>query len=129
MNIIFELNTQKSLEEAVESLKDSLSKVNFTTICELNFKDILKKKGMTFKNDFVVLEICNGARAKDVLENNLLVGYLLPCKAVVYEPEEGGIKIGILKPTAMMSLLSDPHLSDIANAVENDLIKAVKDSI
>jgi uncharacterized protein (DUF302 family) len=44
-----------------------------------------------------------------VLNENQLAGYFLPCKIVVYE-DQGNTKIGMPRPTALISLLNDEKM-------------------
>ncbi|WP_253210408.1 DUF302 domain-containing protein [Tetragenococcus halophilus] len=52
---------------------------------QLNFKDKLKEKGLDFEEDFVVMEVCNPKKAKEVMGKNIHIGYVLPCKMVIRE--------------------------------------------
>lgn len=52
----------------------------------------------------------------------------LPCRISVYT-EKGKVKIGYIKPIEMLDALSnDPSLTQIANEVENSMIKMVGDA-
>lgn len=62
-----------------------------------------------------------------MLIQNPLVGYFLPCKVVVYQ-SEGKTHIGLPKPTALMDVLGDPALLEIAQGVEATLKKAVDEA-
>ncbi|VXB55739.1 conserved hypothetical protein [Bacillus sp. 349Y] len=75
---------------------------------------------------YMVLEVCNPQEAERVLKENKLVGYFLPCKIVVYQ-DQGVIKIGLPKPTALM--LDDPELKELAGDIERRLIGCIDHSI
>jgi uncharacterized protein (DUF302 family) len=52
----------------------------------------------------------------------------LPCRISVYT-EKGSTKIGLIKPTQMLSALSnDPTLNEIANDVEGKTIQMINNS-
>lgn len=127
MDIKYEVSTNKSFDEAIESLKESLSEHNFGVLWELNFKDKLKEKGLDFENNFKIFEVCNPKKAKEILEKNIEVGYFLPCKMVIYE-KDGSVKIGMLKPTDLINMTGDKDLTNVAIEVENEL-KAAIDNI
>ncbi|WP_156100177.1 DUF302 domain-containing protein, partial [Geobacillus kaustophilus] len=65
-------------------------------------------------------EVCNPQEAARVLNENLLVGYFLPCKLVVYQ-ENGTTKIGMPKPTMLVGMMNDPALKEIAADIEKRL--------
>ena len=128
MNIFYEKSTSKSLEEAIKSLKENLKEDSFGVLWELNFKDKLEEKGLEFKDDFVVLEVCNPKQAKEVLEKNIHIGYVLPCKMVV-RSEGDKTFIGMTSPEVLIGLFEEPELNEVANAVAETLKKAIHASI
>lgn len=128
MDIIFEKTTDKGLNDAIQSLKENLKEHSFGVLWELNFKDKLKEKGLEFKEDFVVLEVCNPKQAKEVLERNIHIGYVLPCKMVV-RTENGQTYIGLLRPESLIGLFDEADLNDVAKKVEEALKASIEASI
>ena len=128
MNIFYEKSTDKSLNEAIESLKENLKENSFGVLWELNFKDKLEEKGLEFKDDFVVLEVCNPRQAKEVLEKNIHIGYVLPCKMVV-RSEGDKTYIGMTSPEALIGLFDEPELNEVAKKVEEALKNSIESSI
>ncbi len=127
MDIKFKVKTDKDFEKATEDLKTSLHDHKFGVLWELNFKDKLKEKGLDFDKNFKILEVCNPQQAKRVLEKQIDVGYFLPCKIVVYEDGDD-VFIGMLNPTALIGMIENSELNDIALEVENTLKSAIKSS-
>ncbi len=127
MDSIYKVQTRKSLEGAVEDVKTKLLENGFGTLFELNFKDKVKEKGLEINDNFILLEVCNPYIASKILQENIEVGYILPCKVVVYE-KEGNNYIGLIKPTALVDLV-DPSFRDMANQVEAILMKSIDESI
>jgi uncharacterized protein (DUF302 family) len=128
MNIKYEVKSKKSFDEAVESLKKSLSENKFGVLFELNFKDKLKEKGLEFESNFKILEVCNPVQAQEVLSRNIEVGYFLPCKMVVYE-KEGSVYIGMIKPTEIIQMIGSEEILAIAKDIENVLKKSIDGAI
>ncbi|MBN2851512.1 MAG: DUF302 domain-containing protein [Clostridia bacterium] len=128
MDINYIIKTDKSFEEAVESLKAALTKAKFGVLYELNFKDKLKEKNLDFNRNFKVLEVCNPFQAKKVLDEFLEAGFFLPCKMVVYE-ENDSVFIGMPKPTMLISMVHNDKLSEIAGQVEDMLRQAVNEAV
>lgn len=85
MHIVYEKKTDKKLGEAIDSLTEQLKENGFGVLWQLNFKDKLKEKGFDFEEDFVLMEVCNPKKAKEVMGKNIHIGYVLPCKIVVRE--------------------------------------------
>ncbi|GAB3800348.1 DUF302 domain-containing protein [Virgibacillus kimchii] len=124
----YTVETDKSMEEAIQSLEESLKEDKFGILWQFDIKETLNNKGFEFDQPYRVLEVCNPKEAQRILTKNQLIGYFLPCKIVVYE-EERKRKIGLPKPTALMELAGDDSLKEIAGDVENRLIKAIDKSI
>lgn len=128
MSVIYERKTNKSVSEAITSLKENLKANNFGVLWELNFKDKIEESNLTFKEDYVVLEVCNPGYAKQVLEKNFKVGYALPCKMVV-RSENNETFIGMINPESLISLFNAPGLDDMVQTVRLTLEKSIDQSI
>ena len=120
----YTVTTHKEFERALTDLKQTLAEFKFGVLWEMNVPAKLREKGVEFVGQYQILEVCNPQRAKAVLEFNLLAGYFLPCKVVVYV-DRGVTKIGLVKPTTMIGLLGDHRIENEALEVERALIAAV----
>ncbi|MDX8362444.1 DUF302 domain-containing protein [Cytobacillus sp. Hm23] len=120
----FTVNTEKPVSQILKDLEENLSKEQFSILWSFNIKDKLNAKGLEYNQDFYVLEVCNPFDAKEVLSITNQVGYFLPCKIVVYGEQETN-KIGMVKPTTLMSILDDANLDSKANEIEQRLVKCI----
>lgn len=128
MNYAYEEKSSHSYEETLEKLKQAITDNSFGVLYEVNLKDKIEGKGFDFVSNFTVLDVCNPKLAKDVLDEQIEVGYFLPCKVVVYE-KEGGVYAGLLKPTVLIDMVDNDSLHDAAVEVEEILTKAVKAAV
>ncbi|MBY8909242.1 DUF302 domain-containing protein [Salinicoccus roseus] len=117
----YTVETDKLIEEAVSSLEASLKEEKFGVLWHFDIKETLESKGLEFEQPYRVLEVCNPQEAKNVLEENQMVGYFLPCKIVVYE-DGGTTKIGLPKPTALIEMVNDDALKQFVQDIEDRLI-------
>jgi uncharacterized protein (DUF302 family) len=113
------------MDEAISAIEEVLKEEKFGVLWRFNIKEKLQEKGVDLDKDFVVLEVCNPYEAKRVLSENSLVGYFLPCKIVVYKDEDV-TKIGMLKPSALISMVPSDNLADIAKDIEDRLINCLE---
>jgi uncharacterized protein (DUF302 family) len=120
----YTVESEKSLEEAINSIETELKEEKFGVQWKFNIKETLQKKGVDLDKEFIVLEVCNPHEAKRVLTENSLVGYFLPCKIVVYE-ENNKTKIGMPRPSALISMIPDEKLAGIAEDIEKRLIGCI----
>lgn len=128
MSVVYEVKTDKSLDEAIQAVEENLKENSFGILWQMNFKETLEGKGLEFEEDFVVLEVCNPQQAKAVLEVNSHVGYVLPCKMVV-RTDKGQTYIGMTNPQALIGLFDQPELDEVAEKVAETLKKAINASI
>lgn len=120
----YTVESQKTFEEAIDSIEVSLKENGFGVLWKFNIPETLAKKGVEFDKEFMVLEVCNPHEAKRVLSENSLVGYFLPCKIVIYK-EQNQTKIGMPKPSSLIGLLSDENLIKVAKDIETRLIRCI----
>ncbi|MCG5103927.1 DUF302 domain-containing protein [Oceanobacillus alkalisoli] len=124
----YTVETVKSIEEAIQTLEANLQDEKFGVQWQFNVKETLENKGYNLEKPFTVLEVCNPKEAQNILSANQLVGYFLPCKIVVYEDNQGMTKIGMPKPSALIQMVEDDTLKEIAADIENRLIACMDKS-
>ena len=124
----YTVETSKTIEEAISSLEERLKEEKFGVLWQFDIKEKLQEKGLDFDRSYRVLEVCNPHEAQRVLTQNTMVGYFLPCKIVVYE-DAGKTKIGMPKPTALIDMVNDEALKDLAGDIEKRLMNCIDKSV
>ncbi len=112
------------MNETIKILEESLKREGFGASWQFSVTEKLQEKGLDFPIPFVILEVCNPQEAARVLSENLLAGYFLPCKIVVYSENET-TKIGMPKPTMLISMINHEELKNLAEDIENRLISCI----
>ncbi len=124
----YTVETDKNMDEAIKDLETTLKEEKFGVLWTFDIKEKLQEKGLEFEKEFRVLEVCNPGEAQKVLNENEMAGYFLPCKIVVYE-KNGKTKIGMPKPTSLISMLQDDKLEQFAKDIEDRLIECINKSV
>lgn len=124
----YTVTTEKTIDDAIHNLEESLKQEKFGILWVFDIKEKLQEKGLEFEKEFKVLEVCNPVEAQRILNQNEMAGYFLPCKIVVYE-HEGKTKIGMPRPTSLISLLNDEEMKIFAKDIEDRLIHVLNNSI
>jgi len=124
----YTVESTKNLQETIQSLAEELKQEQFGVLWELNINEKLEAKGLNLAETYRILEVCNPKEAYRVLSENPLVSYFLPCKIVVYEAR-GKVKVGMPKPTALISMVEGDGLKEIAQDIENRLQACINKSI
>ena len=120
----YTVKTAKTINQAIEDVTASLKEAGFGVLGTLNFKEILQKKGLDFKDEYRLLEVCNPLAAKQVLESNPEIGLLLPCTIAIYQKNNENW-ISLAKPTSLLANIGDTKLDKFGKEIEQKLVQAI----
>ena len=122
------VESKKSVDQAAEDLQAAVEKYHFGVLHVHNLRATMAKKGVEFPHECRIFEVCNPQQAKQVLTQDMNTNLALPCRISVWE--EGGVtKIGMLKPTSLLGLIShSPELTKAAQAVEEITESIINDA-
>lgn len=123
----YTVTSDKTIEAVVHSLEENLKEEKFGVLWQFDVKDTLNNKGFDFDQPYLILEVCNPKEAHDMLHENQMVGYFLPCKLVVYKDGDQ-TKLGMPRPTELIQLVNDPSVNDKAKEIEDRLINVLNKS-
>jgi len=119
------VKTDKSFEQASTDLESEVKNLGFGVLHIHDLGETLRSKGVDFKEDCRVFEVCNPVQAAKVLSIDMKLNMALPCRISVYT-EKGSTRIGLIEPEKMLASLSDdPALMEIAKEVETRTIQMV----
>ena len=114
-------------EEAVSKMEAALKTEGFGVLCQIDIQAKLKEKlGVEFPR-YMILGACNPPAAYQALQEEINLGLLLPCNAVVYE-KDGSVYVGVVDAAKMLSVVGNPAMEGMARQINEKLRKAV-DSI
>jgi len=116
-----------SFEDALAGMEAALKAEGFGVLCQIDIQAKLKEKlGLTFPR-YVILGACNPPLAHRALEQEIDLGLLLPCNAVIYE-KDGRVWAGAVDAAKMLSVVGNPEMSSMAEEV-NGKLRRVVDSL
>ncbi len=90
-----------------------------------NLKETMAKKGVVLARECLIFEVCQPQQAKKVLEQNMSVSTALPCRISIYE-EDGKTILATLKPTGLLAMFNVPQLKEVAQEVEDTIVRIMK---
>lgn len=112
------VETNKSFDQAATDLEAAVKRHQFGVLHVHDLGSTLRSKGVDFKDECKVFEVCNPGQAAKVMGIDMRLNMALPCRISVYT-EQGKTRIGLIKPADMLAGLSqDATLLQIANEVE-----------
>jgi uncharacterized protein (DUF302 family) len=113
-----------AFEEAVAKIEAALKTEGFGILCQIDIQAKLKEKlGVEFPK-YLILGACNPPIAYQALQEEINLGLLLPCNAVVYE-HGGRIHVGVVDAAQMLSVVGNPAMQAMAQQVNEKLRRAV----
>lgn len=122
------IESSKSVDQAAQDLQDAVKRNGFGVLHIYDLKQTLEEKGAPIDHECRIFDVCNPQKAQEVLNMDMSMNMALPCRISVYE-QDGVTKIGLISPTAMLSLLSDaPGLSDVAKEVEDAIKQMIEEA-
>ena len=128
MSYYFSKKIHLSFDDAVQRVIEELKKEGFGVLTEIDVKATLKKKLDVDFRRYKILGACNPTFAYQALQNERMVGAMLPCNVIVQEAEGGEMEIAAIDPIASMQAIENPNLEQIAQQVRSKL-KAVIDKV
>ena len=109
-------------DEAYERVRGALGDEGFGVLTEIDVKETLKNKLDVEFRPYKILGACNPPLAYKALTTDPDIGLLLPCNVVVQETESG-VRVSIVKPKAMFSVVGDPRLDEVVKDVDSRMQK------
>jgi uncharacterized protein (DUF302 family) len=113
-----------SFDQAVAQIEAALMTEGFGVLCRIDVQAKLKEKlGLDFAR-YVILGACNPPLAHQALQQDINLGLLLPCNAVVYE-KGGQIYVGVVDALKMLSIADRPEMEGLAREANQKLGRAL----
>ena len=111
--------------EAVERVREELVQEGFGVLTEIDVQATLREKLGEEIDPYVILGACNPSYAHRALGLEPDLGALLPCNVVVYV-RDGETRVSAVDPVAMLSIVDNPGLAEIAGEVRSRVERAVE---
>jgi len=121
----FGIDLDKPFEETLAAVQDALKQEGFGILTSIDVKETLKQKLGLDMERYVILGACNPPLAHRALETEREVGLLLPCNVVVREVD-GKTRVEIADPRAMLGIVGNPALDDLAREARTRLERALR---
>jgi len=125
--MLFEVESQKSLEQIEKDLNEASSRHKFGVLTVHDLQQKMREKGVEMNREVRIFEVCNPGQAKQVLDVNPQVSTALPCRISVYATDNG-YKIAMMRPTEMMKAFGEEGIEDVAQDVEKTMIAIMKEA-
>ena len=124
-SINFKREISDSFENAIERIIKALGAEGFGILTRIDMHSKIKEKTGKDIVPTIILGACNPMLAYEAYTANSDVASLLPCNAVIREIAPGRISLEFIRPTAMMQILGDARLAELARAADTKIESAL----
>jgi len=123
--INFKREIADTVDHAIERATKALGAEGFGVLTRIDMHSKIKEKTGKEIIPTVILGACNPMLAYEAYTANSDVASLLPCNAVIREIAPGKISLEFVKPTAMMRILGDTGLAELAREADTKIERAL----
>jgi uncharacterized protein (DUF302 family) len=124
-NINFKREIADTVDRAIERATRALAAEGFGILTRIDMHAKIKEKTGKDIVPTVILGACNPNLAYEAYTANSDVASLLPCNAVIREIAPGRISLEFAAPTAMMKMVGDARLVDLAREADARIERAL----
>jgi len=125
--MLVKVTTNKSVSETTAALLVAVQANHFGVMQVHDLKETMNKKGVDFARECLIFEVCQPQQAKKVLEQDMSVSTALPCRISLYVEGDKTI-LAALKPTTLLGMFGTPQLKEVAQQVEDTLVKIMNEA-
>lgn len=121
----FKREIQASVDQAIERVTKALGAEGFGILTRIDMHSKIREKTGKEIVPTVILGACNPLLAYEAYTANSDVASLLPCNAVIREVGPGRISVELAAPSAMMLILGDARLTELARDADTRIQRAL----
>jgi uncharacterized protein (DUF302 family) len=113
-------------DAAVQRITAELAQVGFGVLTEIDVAATMKKKLGLEMPPYRILGACNPVLASRAIAAEPQIGALLPCNVVVRQQPNGEVRVEVMDPNAVLTLVDRPDVAEMANEVRGLLVQALE---
>ena len=117
-----------NFDEITVKVKEAFKVQGFGVITEINMKEKLSEKleNVDMK-PYRILGVCNPKFAYETIQAEENIGLFLPCKVIIKQIDESTSEVVAVNPSALMKMLGNAELIEIADKVSDKFKQALKE--
>ena len=128
MKYSYSKDIKSDFKEAESKTRKALMDVGFGVLTEINMKDAFQQKLNLEYKSYKILGACNPTLAHEALENESLIGILMPCNVLIIDNENQTTKVVFPVAKSLLEVTENDVIFDLAKRVD-DLLKSAFDAV
>ena len=125
MSYYFSTTITGNFDDIVQKTTEALGNEGFGVLTDIDVSATLKKKLDVDFNKYRILGACNPPFAFKALQAENKIGTMLPCNVIVQQIADDEIEVAAIDPVASMRAIENPNLKDIADQIQEKLMKVI----
>lgn len=119
----FNVSIDATMEEAEAKVREALMAEGFGVLTEIDVQKVMKAKLDHDRSGYKILGACNPHLAKEAIDAEPDIGLLLPCNVLLREEDGGKVNVGFMDPIAVLGMVDNPQIGEVAPMVQEKLKK------
>ena len=128
MQYFYSKNILSNFNDSEIKVRESLMDIGFGVLTEINMKDAFKTKLDLEYRNYKILGACNPTLAHEALDNEEMIGILMPCNILIIDNEDKTTKIVFPVAKSLLDVTQNQDILNLADKVDK-LLKAAFDNI
>ena len=128
MQYFYSKNILLNFNDSEIKVRESLIDIGFGVLTEINMKDAFKTKLDLEYRNYKILGACNPTLAHEALDDEEMIGILMPCNILIIDNEDKTTKIVFPVAKSLLDVTQNQDILNLADKVDK-LLKAAFDNI
>lgn len=125
--MLYIIDSARTVDAIEKDFPGIASRHQFGVLGVHDLRQKMNEKGVAFERPCLVFDVCNPQQAKKILDADMGISTVLPCRVSVYR-EGGQTKIATLRPTGLLGLFENSKSREqIAEEVERALFQIMEE--
>ena len=117
----FNVTIDGTMDDVEAKVRDALMAEGFGVLTEIDVQKVMKAKLDYDRTGYKILGACNPHLAKEAIEAEADIGLLLPCNVLLREEDGGKVNVGFMDPIAVLGMVDNPKIAEVAPVVQGKL--------
>jgi len=118
MKYSYSKDITSNFQDTEKKVRDALTDIGFGVLTEINMRDAFKTKlDLEYKN-YKILGACNPNLAHEALQNENLIGILMPCNILVIDNEDNTTKIVFPSAKSLLEITNNSDIDQLSDKVD-----------